>query len=107
MSPGVKPRPALRDRAAAAMTGDARAVALALLARRAEGATICPSEVARALAAAAGREDWRREMPGVHAAVDALVAEGLVRLSWRGEAKAQRDGAYRIGRAGAPDGSDG
>ena len=81
---------------------DARAAILALLARRAEGATVCPSEVARAMAGAAGREDWRGEMPAVHAAVDALVAEELVRLSWKGEAKAVREGAYRIGR-GATD----
>lgn len=79
-------------------SGSAGAVTLALLAGRAEGATICPSEVARALAAAAGKADWRGEMAGVHQAVDALVAEGLVRLSWRGEAKPVREGPYRIGR---------
>ncbi len=56
---------------------DAREATLALLAARAPEATVCPSEVARALAAAA---DWRDRMPAVHAAVDRLVAEGLVRL---------------------------
>ncbi|HEX8062947.1 MAG TPA: DUF3253 domain-containing protein [Allosphingosinicella sp.] len=79
--------------------GDARAEALALLGRRAAGATVCPSEVARALAAAAGTADWRGEMPAVHAAIDSLLAEGLVRLSWKGEPKPARDGAYRIARA--------
>jgi hypothetical protein len=80
---------------------DARAMTLALLARRAAEATVCPSEVARALAAACGTGDWRGEMPAVHAAVDALAAEGAVRLSWKGEARAVRDGPYRIGRGGA------
>lgn len=78
---------------------EARATTLALLAGRAEGATLCPSEVARALAGASGGADWRGEMARVHAAVDALVAEGRVRLSWKGEAKAAREGPYRIGRA--------
>ncbi|WP_333998603.1 DUF3253 domain-containing protein [Sphingomonas aurantiaca] len=44
---------------------DAKAVTLSLLERRAPGATICPSEVARAIA-----EDWRGAMPAVHAAID-------------------------------------
>ena len=77
---------------------DARATTLALLAARAAGATVCPSEVARAIAAGAGEADWRGGMPAVHAAVDAMVADGLVRLSWKGAAKAVRDGPYRIGR---------
>lgn len=67
--------------------------ALALLASRAPGATVCPSEVARTLA-----EDWRDAMPIVHAAVDRLVAAGLVSLSWKGTAMASRAGPYRIGR---------
>lgn len=80
---------------------DARSTTLALLAVRAPGATVCPSEVARALAAAAGHPaHWRGETAGVHAAVDALVAEGRVRLSWKGAAKAVRAGPYRIGRGG-------
>jgi hypothetical protein len=78
--------------------GAPRAAALALLAARAPGATVCPSEVARALAAAAGITDWRGEMQAVHAAVDGLVAEGEVRLSWKGAALAVRAGPYRIGR---------
>ncbi|WP_443024869.1 DUF3253 domain-containing protein [Sphingomonas sp. Leaf37] len=66
---------------------------LSLLARRASGATICPSEVARVIA-----PDWRGAMPAVHAAIDALVGEGLVRLSWKGRSLATRSGPYRIGR---------
>ena len=77
---------------------DARAATQALLDARAPGATICPSEVARALATAKGAADWRAEMPRVHAAVDTLMAEGRVRMSWKGEAKPARAGPYRIGR---------
>ncbi|MBG6118507.1 MULTISPECIES: DUF3253 domain-containing protein [unclassified Sphingobium] len=69
-------------------------MALALLAGRAPGATVCPSEVARAIA---GPDGWRDEMPTVHAAVDELMGEGLVRLSWKGKALAERAGPYRIG----------
>ncbi|MEO7827050.1 MAG: DUF3253 domain-containing protein [Allosphingosinicella sp.] len=77
---------------------DVRATTLALLAGRAAGATVCPSEVARALTAASGKADWRGEMPAVHAAIDLMVAEGVVRLSWKGVAKPVREGPYRIGR---------
>lgn len=80
---------------------DVRSATLSLLARSAADATLCPSEVARAIAAAAGKADWRGEMPAVHAAVDAMVADGLVALSWKGQAKTVREGPYRIGRAGA------
>ncbi|VXB79428.1 DUF3253 domain-containing protein [Brevundimonas sp. G8] len=77
---------------------DAREATLALLAARAEGATVCPSEVARALAGPDG--DWREAMPEVHAAVDQMVSDGLVRLSWKGRSLATRAGPYRIGRGG-------
>ena len=80
------------------MALDARDAALALLEARAAGATVCPSEVARALAVG---DAWRAQMPRVHAAVDALVAEGAVRLSWKGEVMAERAGPYRIGWAAA------
>ena len=81
----------------------ARALTLALLEARAEGASVCPSEVARALAAATG--DWRAAMPEVHAAVDRMAAEGLVRLSWKGRTLPHRAGPYRIGRAAGQAGS--
>lgn len=74
---------------------DPRAATLTLLARRAPHATICPSEVARAIA-----PDWRGAMPAVHAAIDGLVRDGLVRLSWKGRTLATRSGPYRIGRFG-------
>ncbi len=75
---------------------DARATTLDILARRAAGATICPSEVARALSP----DDWRSMMPSVHAAVDELVRDRSVRLSWKGKPLATRSGPYRIGRSG-------
>lgn len=74
----------------------AREATLALLAARADDATVCPSEVARALAAPA--QDWRDAMPDVHAAVDQLVIEGVVRLSWKGRMLPTRLGPYRIHR---------
>ena len=76
---------------------DARAATLALLAARAEGATVCPSEVARAVAAPTG--EWREAMPEVHAAVDQMVSEGLIGLSWKGQTLATRAGPYRINRS--------
>ena len=82
---------------------NARDATLALLDVRAPKATVCPSEVARALIAAAGAQtgalDWRNAMPAVHAAIDGLLAEGQVRLSWKGKTLATRAGPYRIGRA--------
>lgn len=87
------------------MDGDdeiTRGTALALLGARARGATICPSEIARALAARHGAAPeanaWRGLMPIVHETIDRLVAEGIVRLSWKGERRTARNGPYRIGR---------
>lgn len=78
------------------MPDDARAATLALLDARAVGTTVCPSEVARVLAGDGA--DWREAMPVVHAAIDAMVADGVVRLRWKGVAMAVRAGPYRIGR---------
>ena len=87
---------------AAVASREARDATLALLDARAPGATVCPSEVARALVSAVGAgstsADWRDTMPMVHAAVDEMVVEGLVRLSWKGEPLTTRAGPYRIGR---------
>lgn len=66
---------------------------LRLLAERAPGATVCPSEVARAISQG---DAWRGAMPDVHDAVDLLHAESLVKLSWRGQALSTRAGPYRI-----------
>ncbi len=75
------------------MTADARETALALLACRSPDGTICPSEVARALTA---ETDWREAMPKVHSAVDRLLEEGAIRLSWKGQQLTSRAGPYRI-----------
>ncbi|WP_086607187.1 DUF3253 domain-containing protein [Erythrobacter donghaensis] len=69
---------------------------LAVLAERAANATICPSEAARLLAGPQG--DWRAEMAAIHAATDALVDQGALRLSWRGAPMQKRRGPYRIAR---------
>ena len=61
------------------MAVDARAAILALLDERAEGATICPSEVARALA-----DDWRPLMDEVRDAAAGLVTEGMVEVTQGG-----------------------
>ncbi|MET0249936.1 MAG: DUF3253 domain-containing protein [Sphingobium sp.] len=76
-----------------ATEAQAREAVLALLSSRRSGATICPSEAARSLAT-----DWRSAMPTVHAAVDALVEDGAVRISWKGRVLPKREGPYRIGR---------
>lgn len=53
---------------------------LDLLAARAEGATICPSEVARAV----GGADWRALMEPTRAAARRLVASGEVEITQGG-----------------------
>lgn len=74
-------------------------VVLALLQARAPDATICPSEVARALAPDA----WRPLMPQVREVARALAAAGEVELRQRGQMIApfaEIRGPMRIGRAG-------
>ena len=68
----------------------------ALLDERGPGKTICPSEAAKRLAGPGG--DWREKMGGVHSAVDAMLAAGTITLTWKGQRKDQRRGAYRIAR---------
>jgi hypothetical protein len=56
-----------------------------LLARRAREATVCPSEAARAVAAAEGRGDgWRHLMEPARAAARRLVAAGEVEITQGG-----------------------
>ena len=74
----------------------AAAAILALLDARGGSKTICPSEAARQIAGPEG--DWRAEMAAVHAAVDALAAQGAISLSWQGRPKSERRGPYRIAR---------
>ena len=70
---------------------DACRETLRLLACRAPGTTICPSEVACRLGT-----NWRGAMPVVHAAVDRLLEDGRVTLSWKGTPMPARTGPYRI-----------
>lgn len=86
-----------------APSDDPRIAALELLDRRSDQATICPSEVARAIASKAGADPtgqaWRAMMPVVHAAIDQMVDDGLIELSWKGKSMPSRSGPYRICRA--------
>ncbi|RYH59499.1 MAG: DUF3253 domain-containing protein [Alcaligenaceae bacterium] len=77
---------------------DARDVVIKLLLSRDDRKTVCPSEAARSLAKEQGSSDWRGFMPAVHSAVDALAAEGVVLLSWKGRPIDVRTGPYRIKR---------
>lgn len=74
----------------------AGAIIVSLLANRAADATICPSEAARALAVENRSTEWRTAMPVIHAAVDGLLPNGAVRLSWIGKTLKCRSGPYRI-----------
>ncbi len=64
-----------------------------LLDRRAEGRTICPSEAARALA-----EDWRPLMQPVRDVAFAMVDEGRLEVTQKGEVVDPRTarGAIRL-----------
>ena len=61
--------------------GGLERVILDLLDQRAEGATICPSDAARA----ADPDDWRPLMDPVRAAASRLVEEGAVEITQRGQ----------------------
>lgn len=60
---------------------DLERVMLELLDARADGATICPSEVARAV----GGEAWRDQMDAARSAALRLVASGAVDITQGGE----------------------
>ncbi len=75
------------------------ATTLTLLAARAADATVCPSEVARAMAASdPGAPAWRDLMPLVHRGVDRLPGDDRVLLRWKGQALPARTGPYRIAK---------
>ena len=74
------------------------AVLLDLLARRAPEATLCPSDVARALRS--DDAEWRSLMPRVRAVAGRLVQRGLLRVTRGGrdvDAEAT-GGPIRLGR---------
>jgi hypothetical protein len=60
---------------------DLRDVILALLAQRDEGATICPSEAARAV----GGDEWRERMDDARHAAAVLADAGEVEVTQGGE----------------------
>ena len=68
-----------------------------LLAQRADGATICPSDAARAV----GEEDWRTLMEPARQAARRLVDRGTVVVTQGGEVvdPATARGPIRIRRA--------
>jgi hypothetical protein len=87
--PGSAPGPD-RDR-------DLEQAILSLLAQRALAATICPSEVARAV----GGTGWRDLMEPVRQAARRLVSDGQVEITQGGEVvdPGQSKGPIRIRRA--------
>lgn len=69
-----------------ALTGeDVERAIVALLERRAEGKTICPSDAARALGAEYGAEDWRAFMRPVREQARTMAAEGRLEVTQSGE----------------------
>ena len=75
-----------------------RAAIEALVGARAEGATVCPSEVARALAGADG--PWRTLMPDVRSAAAELAREGRLSVTRGGKEvdALSAGGPIRLGR---------
>jgi hypothetical protein len=82
-----------------------RAAILGLIARRAPASSVCPSEVARQLAA--DEPAWRALMPRVRDQAAVLAAQQRVRITRRGEPVDPADlhrGAIRLARGPAFDG---
>ena len=77
---------------------DIEAAIAALLARRAPGRTICPSEAARALDA----DGWRARMEAVRAVAFAMADRGELEVTQRGEVVDGRTarGPIRLRRPG-------
>lgn len=77
---------------------DVAATILALLDARRPGATICPSEAARALAP----DDWRPLMDRVRAVAAGMADDGVLDVTQRGERVDARSarGPIRLRRAG-------
>lgn len=80
---------------------DLDALALRLATDRGAGKTICPTEVAKAAAAADGLEGdrWRRLLPAVKDAAARLAKTGAVAVYRKGKPVDPDDfkGVYRIG----------
>lgn len=74
------PIPACADVATTPLDKDVKAEILAQVAARGPGKTICPSEVARALA-----KDWRVLMPEIRDAARSLAADGSIVVTQKGK----------------------
>lgn len=85
---------------AGAVDGRLERAILDLLEARADTATLCPSEAARAV----GGADWRELMGPARQAAGRLVAAGLVEVTQRGEVvdPATARGPIRIRRRVTP-----
>ncbi len=83
-----------------ASDADIEAAIFALLQARAASASICPSEVARALAG--DETGWRALMPEVRRVAAALAARDALRVTARGEAvdALAAHGPIRLARPG-------
>jgi hypothetical protein len=92
---------ACRRRKVRPVDSELEAAILGLLARRAAGATICPSEAARAVA---GDDDWRELMEPARAAARRLVAAGRIEITQGGRVvdPSTARGPIRLRRATRP-----
>ena len=67
---------------------------LVLLAQRRAGASICPSDAARAYAASKDSDDWRSLMEPTREAARILALQGIIAVTQKGRAL-QVDGPWR------------
>lgn len=67
---------------------------------RGEGKTICPSEVARALAP--DEEEWRALMPDIRRIAGQMAEQGIIQITKKGQAIDRREisGPIRLGLPG-------
>lgn len=86
------------DAGAGVTIADISAAIESLVAARAGGATVCPSEVARALAGADG--PWRELMPAVREVAAELVKKGRLSVTRQGQEvdAVAAGGPIRLGR---------
>ncbi|MFM8609659.1 MAG: DUF3253 domain-containing protein [Burkholderiaceae bacterium] len=86
--------PAPHDAESAALRNTLHAALLRMTRERGPQASLCPSEVARQVAAGTVDADWRSLMPAVRAAAGDLARTGQVEVLQRGQ-KQNPDGPWR------------
>lgn len=81
-------------------------VITAMLAERGIGKTLCPSEVARAIAGP-DENEWRKLMKPIRAVAVRMAREGILTIRRKGRIVDPGDfkGIYRLGAASSPDDS--